>query len=215
MASIIDLTQVNGVPPSGSIIVLGSEVYPLQKIYVRELEVEIPAPSVEVSEFNANVLQLNGTGSLFGGLLIRDTNGNTLSGSLLWDTQNDRWIAGPVGQEETILLQLSGSGTQHFLQKSTGDGKITDSRISDNGTDVLINAGTGSVKIIGNLIVEGTTTLVQKTDINQESLIVSGAMSIVKNEISSQIMSASLNIENLGTLSDRNKNSIIDLGGFF
>jgi hypothetical protein len=75
---------------------------------------------------------------------------------------------------------------------------------------------TGSVKIVGDLLVEGTTTLVQKLDPNVESLIVSGAMSIVKTEISSQIVSASLTIENLGTLGDRQGNYIIDCGdGFF
>jgi hypothetical protein len=75
---------------------------------------------------------------------------------------------------------------------------------------------TGSVKIVGDLLVEGTTTLVQRLDHNVESLIVSGAMSIVKNEINNQIVSASLTIENLGTIADRNNNSIIDCGdGFF
>jgi hypothetical protein len=75
---------------------------------------------------------------------------------------------------------------------------------------------TGSVKIVGDLLVEGTTTLVQKLDPNIESLIVSGAMSMVKNQINNQIVSASLKIENLGTLADRNNNSIIDCGdGFF
>lgn len=75
---------------------------------------------------------------------------------------------------------------------------------------------TGSVKIVGDLLVEGTTTLIQKLDPNLESLIVSGAMSIVKNEINNQIISASLTIENLGTFADRNANTIIDCGdGFF
>ena len=75
---------------------------------------------------------------------------------------------------------------------------------------------TGSLKIVGDLLVEGTTTLVQKLDPNMESLIVSGAISIVKNQINDQIVSASITIENLGTLADRNNNSIIDCGdGFF
>jgi len=70
--------------------------------------------------------------------------------------------------------------------------------------------------IRGNLRVEGTTTLVQTIDNNIESLIVSGAMSIVRNEINSQIASASLVIQNLGTLADRNLSTIIDCGdGFF
>lgn len=72
---------------------------------------------------------------------------------------------------------------------------------------------TGSVLIKGDLKVEGQTTL-QSQDITQDSLIVSGAMSILQNEINSQIKSASLSVENLGTLGDTNNNSVIDLGGF-
>ena len=74
---------------------------------------------------------------------------------------------------------------------------------------------TGSVKIVGDLLVEGKTTLVQKIDPNLESLVVSGAMSIVKNQISGQIRSASLSIENLGTFADRTQNAIIDCGDSF
>jgi hypothetical protein len=48
-----------------------------------------------------------------------------------------------------------------------------------------------------------------------ESLVVSGAMSIVKNQINNQIISASLTIQGLGTLSDVSSNAVIDLGGFF
>jgi len=43
---------------------------------------------------------------------------------------------------------------------------------------------------------------------------VSGAMSILKNQIENQIRSASLNIENLGSIGDINNNSVMDLGGF-
>jgi len=75
---------------------------------------------------------------------------------------------------------------------------------------------TGSLIIRGDLIVEGKTTLIQKLDPNVESLVVSGAMSIVQNQINSQIISASLSIQNLGTIGDRSGNYVIDCGdGFF
>lgn len=70
--------------------------------------------------------------------------------------------------------------------------------------------------IKGDLRVEGTTTLVQTLDPNSESLIVSGAVNIVRNELMSDIVSASLTIQNLGTLADRSMNMVIDCGdGFF
>jgi hypothetical protein len=58
--------------------------------------------------------------------------------------------------------------------------------------------------------------MVQTLDSNTESLIVSGAMSIVRNELTPQIVSASLAIQNLGALSDRSLVSVLDCGdGFF
>ena len=74
----------------------------------------------------------------------------------------------------------------------------------------------GSVTIKGDLRVEGKTTLVQTIDPNIESLVVSGAMNIVQNQINSQVIAASLAIQNLGTIGDRSGNYVIDCGdGFF
>ncbi len=69
---------------------------------------------------------------------------------------------------------------------------------------------TGSMTIIGDLRVQGKTIL-ESNETNIDSLIVSGAMSIVRN----QFKSASLSIQNLGTFSDRSLNSIIDCGDSF
>ena len=52
-----------------------------------------------------NVIELNGTSAVNGGLLIKDpTNPNTISGSLLWDSSLDYWKAGQLGSEEKIIL---------------------------------------------------------------------------------------------------------------
>lgn len=73
---------------------------------------------------------------------------------------------------------------------------------------------TGSLHITGSFGVEGQSTFTQ-VDPNLPALIVSGAMDIVQAHIQSQIISASLTIQNLGTLSDRSNDSSMDLGGFF
>lgn len=147
---------------------------------------------------NDNIIELNGNESNFGGLSIKDTvNPSTVSGSLLWDATNDQWIAGQQGSELPIARQddlVWGNSGSYW--SSTSDLQVT-----------------GSVVIRGDLVVEGQTTL-QSQDINKDSLIVSGAMSIIKNQIENQIRSASLEIENLGTIGDINNNSIMDLGGF-
>ena len=300
-----------------------------------------------------NIIELNGTSAVNGGLLIKDpTNPNTISGSLLWDTTNDYWIAGAVGSEEKIIRQsdyttlssslsasintLSGSlsGSISSLSSSvsnsllelrtdleatniwqetgsfyatnnniqitgsllvtdgisgsfTGDGTglynvpasgvtglnlsqiadgsatasisntdglrinrnteitgsltvtsgsaIFNSNLTADNSDLYLTSGSGlyikdnanvditgslnmsgSVTIKGDLRVEGKTTLVQTIDPNIESLVVSGAMNIVQNQINSQVIAASLAIQNLGTIGDRLGNYVIDCGdGFF
>jgi hypothetical protein len=72
----------------------------------------------------------------------------------------------------------------------------------------------GSLNITGSFSVQGQTTLYQ-TAAAQNALIVSGAIEIVKAEIQSQVVSASLTIQNLGTLADPSSNANIDLGGFY
>jgi hypothetical protein len=73
---------------------------------------------------------------------------------------------------------------------------------------------TGSLRITGSFGVDGQSTFNQ-VDPNLPALIVSGAMEIVQAQIQSQIVSASLTIQNLGTLADRSSNANLDLGGFY
>jgi hypothetical protein len=152
-----------------------------------------------------NVLELNGSEAAFGGLLIKDpTNPNKISGSLLWDTTNDYWVAGPLGQEEKVILQSDLDSSSIWQETGSFYATTNDLQV------------TGSMVIKGDLKVEGTTILVQTLDPLKESLIISGAASIVRNEINNQVISASLAIQNLGVLSDRSNNSVIDCGdGFF
>ena len=73
---------------------------------------------------------------------------------------------------------------------------------------------TGSFKITGSLDVVGQTTFTQSS-LADPALIISGAMEIVRAEVEAQIVSASLNVQNLGIVGDRADNNEIDLGGFF
>jgi hypothetical protein len=193
----------------------GSNVTIIGDLLVKGTTTSINSSVVTIGD---NVIELNGTEGLFGGLLIKDpTTPNQISGSLLWDTTNDIWIAGPSGFEEPIILQsnldnLSGS----INDRIDNIGEIVNASNIWNETGSFYATTndlqvTGSMIIKGDLRVEGTTTLINN-DVLLNSLIVSGAMSVVKN----QFASASISIENLGVLSDRIKNSVIDCGdGFF
>ncbi len=198
---------------SGSLTIGGDMDIPGNLVVSGNLTVKGTTTSVEsnVVSIGDNIVELNGTAAAFGGLMVKDpTAPNTISGSFLWDSLNDRWIAGPLGAELPLLL--GGTGTIDYLQKAGPNGTLVNSRVQDDGSTILMS---GSVRIVGDLKVEGGTTLVQTTH-DKDTLTVSGAMAIVKNIVSSQIVSASLAIENLGSLSDRNKNSVIDCGdGFF
>ena len=137
----INWTQINTVPPSGTTVVLGSETSPLSAIYVSEvagvdqfhigsLETDgdvviggnlsvlgtttiIDSTTISLGD---NIIELNGVAGSLGGFIVKDTTSpNLASGSLLWDAANDRWIAGPSGSEQPILV--GGAGTTDYLQK--------------------------------------------------------------------------------------------------
>jgi cytoskeletal protein CcmA (bactofilin family) len=227
--------------PSGSAITLASPDFPFEAVYAKNLGISgsmVISGSIETTDdvviggnltvkgtttaiesnvvtIGDNILELNGTSAAFGGLLIKDpTSPNTISGSLLWDTLNDRWVAGPLGQEERFIQETEFNLFSSSISTAIGDSGIWQETGSFYATTNDLQV-TGSMRIKGDLFVEGQTILVQTSDSNMESLIVSGAMSIVKNQINNQIISASLTIQGLGTLSDVNNNSVIDLGGFF
>jgi hypothetical protein len=227
--------------PSGSLVTLASSEYPFEAVYAKNFGVSgsfsltgsldttgdvtiggnlivkgtTTAIESNIVTIGDNVIELNGSMGAFGGLLINDpTNPNKISGSLLWDTLNDRWIGGPLGNEEGFIQDTQFLNFSSSIAQSVNDGGIWHETGSFYATTNDLQV-TGSVRIKGDLFVEGKTTLIQTLDPNIESLVVSGAMSIVKNQINSQIISASLTIQGLGTLSDVNNDSVIDLGGFF
>ncbi len=72
----------------------------------------------------------------------------------------------------------------------------------------------GSLHITGSFGVTGQTTFIQN-DISASALIISGAAEIVQAQIQTQVQKAKLQIQNLGTIGDRDENEVIDLGGFF
>jgi len=122
---------------------------------VGNLEVQGTTTTVDSTtiELGDNIIELNGSGAVNGGLLVKDvTAPNTISGSLLWDSTNDYWKAGALGAEERILLAngdgvISGS-SQVDLTQTTNYVSGIKSRLNAegviSGSDQLL-AGTGIV----------------------------------------------------------------------
>ena len=94
-----------------------------------------------------NILELNAAGSNDGGIYVRDAEGTSNSGSLLWNTGDDRWIGGVKGSEK-ILTFYNASPTTNTVLKANSSDLLVDSAISDDGTAVTISS---------NLIVSGLT----------------------------------------------------------
>jgi hypothetical protein len=62
---------------------------------------------------------LNGSEAAFGGLLIKDvTNPDQISGSLLWDSANNYWVAGQLGSEDRIILSTELTNLSSSLSAS-------------------------------------------------------------------------------------------------
>ena len=73
-----------------------------------------------------NILELNAAGSNDGGIYVRDAEGTSNSGSLLWNTGDDRWIGGVKGSEK-ILTFYNADPTTNNVQKVNASNLLVDS----------------------------------------------------------------------------------------
>lgn len=98
-----------------------------------DLEVQGTTTTIDSTtlDIGDNIIALNGTGAVLGGLHVNDANGPA-SGSLLWDGTNNQWIAGASGSEVKILRStgdnvISGSASQVRTFLNVEDGAdVTD-----------------------------------------------------------------------------------------
>jgi hypothetical protein len=133
-----------------AITIVGSDVTLNGNLTVAGATTQINSTTLNIGD---NIIQLNGTGATNGGLVVRDaTASTTVSGSLLWDTANDRWIAGPLGSEAKVLTDgmgvISGSG-QLGNYETTGRGIVSGS--SQIVPLLPIGTVSGSSQVIGIL----------------------------------------------------------------
>ena len=101
------------------------------------------------------IIELNYLGaSGNGGLYVGDVDGTSTSGSLLWHSTEDNWIAGPKGAEHKILLEngdsiISGSGTNNQITTFTGThGVDSSANLTFDGSILRV---TGTQEITSNL----------------------------------------------------------------
>ena len=113
---------------------------------VGNLEVQGTTTSVNSNtiELGDNIIELNGSGAANGGLLVKDvTNPNQVSGSLLWDSTNDYWKAGTIGNELKLLRENGDgviSGSSQVFSDVSGDITIASNGTAAIGSGVIVNA---------------------------------------------------------------------------
>jgi len=171
----------------------GSSVTILGNLVVKGTQLLVDSTTIQLGD---NILELNGTSTANGGLLIKDpTGGSTFSGSLLWDSTNDYWKGGTLGNEEKLL-------------RANGDGVVSGSlnslntfSASVNGHITDINTKTGSFENKFSTLGLYTASLDTK-NATLQTLTASMAAQIARLQEST----ASLN---LYTASQDNKNSTL------
>ena len=85
----------------GGLEFTGSNVTIKGDLLVKGTETRVDSTTVEMGD---NIISLNGSGAQNAGIEVRDnTSPDLLSGSLLWDGQNNYWKGGQKGSEERLL----------------------------------------------------------------------------------------------------------------
>jgi len=124
-----------------AITVAGSDVTVNGNLTISGTTTTINSTTVAIGD---NIIQLNGTGGTNGGIVVRDaTEATTTSGSLLWDTTNDKWIAGPLGSEDDVVLRTL---SQTLTNKTISGASNTLSNIANaslTNSSITVTAGTG------------------------------------------------------------------------
>lgn len=131
----------------------GSNVTVKGNLTVKGTTTTVDSTTVEIGD---NIISLNGSGATNAGIIVRDaTSPNLISGSLLWDTTTDKWIAGPAGSEDEIILSTK---TQTLTNKTLngtlntitniGNSSLTNSSITIAGTSVSLGGSISSSTIL-------------------------------------------------------------------
>ena len=177
-----------------------------------------------------NIIEVNAVNPVrYGGIYVKDVD-NEQTGSLIWDSTNDYWVAGQSGSEFRIPLQNSTSNlTDNKIVIAQSNGRIESGNITDDGTSVTIPLPitasshiSSSGNIIGtNLVADSASVSTRLTteESNIDALQTdSGSFSTRVTDLKTDSGSFSTRITNLksdsGSFSTRITNLKSDSGSF-
>jgi hypothetical protein len=117
----------------------GSSVTILGNLVVKGTQLLVDSTTIQLGD---NILELNGTAAANGGLLVKDTTGT--SGSLLWDSTNDYWKGGTIGNEEKLLR----AGSDGVISGSLSSLNTFTASVNGHISDINIKTGSFENKFI-------------------------------------------------------------------
>jgi hypothetical protein len=181
----------------GAITISGTDVSIAGGLTVLGTTTIIDSTTVNIKD---NIIQLNGAGSANAGLVVRDATGTTTSGSLLWDTTNDYWIAGPLGAESKLLRAggdgvISGSGqiSAIFEEKASathilvsGSSQINFTQLSGISSGI-VSSSTQIIPLLPTGVISGSSQILGGSGIVSSSAQVTTLLPIGTISGSSQV----------------------------
>ena len=157
----------------------GANVTVKGNLTVQGSTTQVDSTTVNIGD---NIIQLNGTGATNAGIVVRDATSPTFtSGSFLWDSTNDKWVAGPLGSEDEVVLKTASqaltnktiSGGSNTLS-NIGNSSLTNSSITIAGTSTSLGGSITAATIL-------TSTGVWSGSAQLPSGVVSGSAQVIAN----------------------------------
>jgi hypothetical protein len=166
----------NNLSVGGSVTITGN-------LFVDGTTTTIDSTTIQLGD---NIIELNGSGGLNAGLLVKDiTSPNTASGSLLWNSTADFWMGGALSNEKEFA-RFNATPTSGSVQVVSTNGLLVNSQISDDaikvtiGTDLVISGLSASSFLVSN----GSKKLISVTPSNAGDMVQwNGSSFIASNEI--------------------------------
>ena len=191
----ISLVELNSYTSSlkTAITASGTNVTINGNLTVKGTTTQIDSTTLNIGD---NIIELNYGGSqTISGIYTKDATGTLSSGSLLWNSTTDRWIAGASGSESTILLAggdgvLSGS-TDFSAYSTSVDSRLSNLQTKSASVDISItniNSTTASLNTsISNL--NGATASLYTS----ASLMTASIVSLTSSVVALQSFSGNVN----------------------
>jgi hypothetical protein len=155
----ISLVELNSYTASlrTAITASGTNVTINGNLTVKGTTTQIDSTTLNIGD---NIIELNYGGSqTLSGIYTKDATGALSSGSLLWNSTTDRWIAGVSGSESTILL----AGGDNVISSSAQLGDLNAFTASVTSSLVSIYQTTASLNLFSASVTSSLVSIYQTT----------------------------------------------------